>query len=269
MNNITDEIHELLDNKQATVSRQWLDDAMVRYPSSPLPLLLYIQHNKDTDDDSVEFREKLLGKLALMCPDRVALFDAIGEDASRFADFYPPRQVPAKPDTDTTITSFLDRFGNNDAKEIEALNQIIFNPTPDYSTILAAEEEKSVPTEAEISGENVDEKDALINRFIAQSKEKMGHFPAKVVDNPVSATSKPETEAAPLADPVKKKIEPTDDSTFSESLAKIYIKQGKYAKALEIIKNISLKFPEKSIYFADQMRFLKKLILNEQINNKK
>ena len=63
--------------------------------------------------------------------------------------------------------------------------------------------------------------------------------------------------------------ETSDDSTFSESLAKIYIKQGKYSKALEIIKNISLKFPEKSVYFADQIRFLKKLIINEQIKNKK
>ena len=266
-NNISDDIRELFNNQQAAVSRAWLDEAMAKCPSSPLPLLLYLQRNKDADDP--DFREKLLGRLAVMCPDRVALFDAVGEDAERFADFYPKEEMTAKPDTNATIDSFLDRFGNNDAKEIEALNQIIFNPTPDYSTILAAEEEKSVPTEAEMSGEGVDEKDALINRFIAQSKEKMGHFPASVVDNPVSAPAKTEEEQLPPADPVKKKPEAADDSTFSESLAKIYIKQGKYAKALEIIKNISLKFPEKSIYFADQMRFLKKLILNEQINNKK
>ena len=56
---------------------------------------------------------------------------------------------------------------------------------------------------------------------------------------------------------------------LSESLAKIYIKQRKYSKALEIIKTISLKFPEKSIYFADQIRFLQKLIKTETIKNNK
>ncbi|MEG1573936.1 MAG: hypothetical protein RR293_07115 [Bacteroidales bacterium] len=53
-----------------------------------------------------------------------------------------------------------------------------------------------------------------------------------------------------------------DETFFTESLAKIYIRQRKYRRALEIIKNLSLKYPEKNIYFADQMRFLEKLIIN-------
>jgi len=52
-------------------------------------------------------------------------------------------------------------------------------------------------------------------------------------------------------------------STLSESLAKIYIKQRRYAKAYEIISDLSLKFPEKSVYFADQLRFLQKLMINQ------
>jgi len=53
-----------------------------------------------------------------------------------------------------------------------------------------------------------------------------------------------------------------DDTFFTESLAKIYIKQRRYEKALQIIKKLSLKYPEKNIYFADQIRFLEKLIIN-------
>lgn len=53
-----------------------------------------------------------------------------------------------------------------------------------------------------------------------------------------------------------------DESFFTESLAKIYIKQRRYDKALEIINKLSLIYPEKNIYFADQIRFLKKLIDN-------
>ena len=60
--------------------------------------------------------------------------------------------------------------------------------------------------------------------------------------------------------------ESLDESYFTETLAKIYIKQHKYSRALEIIRSLYLKYPEKNIYFADQIRFLEKLIIN---NNSK
>ncbi len=56
--------------------------------------------------------------------------------------------------------------------------------------------------------------------------------------------------------------EEEDDSCFTETLAKIYVKQQRYSKALEIIKKLSLKYPKKNAYFADQIRFLEKLIIN-------
>lgn len=43
----------------------------------------------------------------------------------------------------------------------------------------------------------------------------------------------------------------------------ILIKNHDYEAALEIIMRLSLNNPKKSIYFADQIRFLRKLILNE------
>jgi predicted Zn-dependent protease len=59
----------------------------------------------------------------------------------------------------------------------------------------------------------------------------------------------------------------TDESYFTETLARIYIKQGRYEKALEIIQRLYLNYPKKNAYFADQMRFLEKLIINNK-NNK-
>ncbi|KAA6316466.1 hypothetical protein EZS27_033229, partial [termite gut metagenome] len=56
--------------------------------------------------------------------------------------------------------------------------------------------------------------------------------------------------------------EESDEECFTETLAKIYIKQKKYTKALEIIKNLSMKNSKKDAYFADQIRFLEKLITN-------
>ena len=52
----------------------------------------------------------------------------------------------------------------------------------------------------------------------------------------------------------------SETSFFTETLANIYIKQGKYSKALEIIKRLYLEFPNKNRYFADQIRFLEIII---------
>ena len=150
------------------------------------------------------------------------------------------------PDTDTTIDTFLERYGNNDSKEIELLDRLIFNPIPDYSQVLANEQQDTaIPDDDPLA-----QAATVFDNILAKTK------PAP----PAPSPAKPE--------PVKEPDTSGDDSMLSESLAKIFIKQGKYAKALEIIKNISLKFPEKSIYFADQIRFLQKLILNEEINNR-
>ena len=51
-----------------------------------------------------------------------------------------------------------------------------------------------------------------------------------------------------------------ETSFFTETLANIYIKQGKYDKALEIIRRLCLEYPNKNRYFADQIRFLEKLV---------
>jgi len=55
-----------------------------------------------------------------------------------------------------------------------------------------------------------------------------------------------------------------DDFFFTETLANIYIKQQKYERAYEIIKRLNLNYPEKNIYFANQISFLEKLIINKQ-----
>jgi predicted Zn-dependent protease len=58
------------------------------------------------------------------------------------------------------------------------------------------------------------------------------------------------------------KISLSNEAYFTETLAQIYIRQKRYEKALEIISKLSLKYPEKNIYFADQIRFLEKLIIH-------
>ena len=53
-----------------------------------------------------------------------------------------------------------------------------------------------------------------------------------------------------------------EGSPLSETLAKIHIKQKNYEKALDIMRKLYLLNPEKNRYFADQIRFLEKLVIN-------
>ena len=55
-----------------------------------------------------------------------------------------------------------------------------------------------------------------------------------------------------------------EDAFLTETLAKIYIKQRKYQQAHAIITRLMAQYPEKNRYFADQIRFLDILIVNNK-----
>ena len=76
-----------------------------------------------------------------------------------------------------------------------------------------------------------------------------------------------ESKAAPAPSPASpSEGEDEEDGLLSESLSKIYIQQGHYDKALRIIRSLSLNYPEKSRFFADQIRFLERIIENNTID---
>ncbi|PLX07742.1 MAG: hypothetical protein C0596_09970 [Marinilabiliales bacterium] len=54
-----------------------------------------------------------------------------------------------------------------------------------------------------------------------------------------------------------------DEELFSETLAKIYIKQEHYDKAILTYEKLCLKYPEKNIYFVSQIEKIKELIKNK------
>lgn len=92
-----------------------------------------------------------------------------------------------------------------------------------------------------------DEQDDLIDSFLEAEAEGELFVPdAMPIDLP---------EDDPNA------LEKIKDRAFlTESLAKVYVKQGKYEQALAIFSELNLKFSKKNSYFADQIRYLEKVI---------
>ena len=249
-----EDIKNLATGETCELTREWLEQAMQDAPYSVLPPLFFLKHN------GVKGNEDVLSKLAIIFPDRLALAMQLGEDAGVMADFYPPENLPQTPDTFTTIDRFLDNYSKTSPGEVEAINKAIFNPQPDYADVLAAQEKE----EGGAKLDGGDSQDELINQFIAEQMQ-LGEQAAQT---PI-AVPIDEQEKAEIADEVIDNPTQTDESMLSESLAKMYISRHKYSQALEIIKQLNLKYPKNSIYFADQIRFLTKLVLNETLNDKK
>jgi tetratricopeptide (TPR) repeat protein len=89
---------------------------------------------------------------------------------------------------------------------------------------------------------------SLIDKFLSSD-----HSPIKL--------DKPEREEFPLDSEnqiVAKSVDESDE-LITETLAMIYFQQKKYDKALEAFQKLSLKYPEKSVYFASRIEEIEKL----------
>ncbi len=229
------------------------------YPYFVVPALKALRAEIELSD---ELRKQLRRQLAISVRNRDAISDVLGEDLLNFADFYPQNKTPELT-TNDTIDTFLEKFCGNRKNETDALTKMIFNPTPDYASILAAEEKQSLPSDREMDESQVDERELRINQFIARQKsdksseaDKTNETPTDLGDKSDKSTNSSKGHKVAVSEP--------ESASLTESFAKIMIKNGNYSKALQIITDLSLKNSEKSIYFADQIRFLQKLIINEK-----
>lgn len=217
-----------------------------RYPYFVAPSAMLLKYYSVSLTDGQKSRAAT--EVALASPDPATLYRIADRRAAEFENFYPPAETTREITTDDAISTFLKNYGNDSPEENELLERLIFNPVPDYASVLSAKE-----TEKNKS-ENTDETALRIDAFIRSHADNGTHD--ETVEN---ETATPHHGQHTSTDP---------KSLLSESLAKIYIKQRRYDKAFEIITQLSLNYPEKSCYFADQLRFLRKLIINQTSTTK-
>lgn len=252
------------------MTEEWLLHMKETYPFFPLTEALELQHKGDSM--TPRQRRDAMSRIAISLGDTGAAASIIDPDSHNGA-FYPPQEEPARPSTENTIEKFLSTYGSTGDNETATLEKLIFNPVADYSQQLARD---AAPVD-DTADVDSDSQEARINRFILSMKDSPDgdeevpvELPQPPAPEPAETPRNRRHEKRPAETPLAKAPEqPADNSLLSESLAKIYIKTKRYEHAYEILNRLSLAFPEKNAYFADQLRFLRKLMLAESYRKKR
>lgn len=210
---------------------------------------LYIMHSPSFDEE--------LRKSAIYFNDRKVLFKLVEaahyklkntDDTANQKKYHTTEKDGSR--TISLIDKFLDTIPEDKEKKTEKTKR---KPTPadaavDYVSYLL-ETESEEEKEEDLKNSPLKGQD-LIDNFINNEGGKI-----ELSETP---------DNLPQLENDKTEEKEGDEGVFTETLARIYIKQGQYSKALEIIKRINLNYPKKNVYFADQIRFLEKLIINNK-----
>lgn len=209
------------------------------YPFFQTARLLYVANLYAVHDRS--FGEELR-KAAVFLPDRRALFYMI--EGEHYVIETQENKVDAAADKgkDRTI-SLIDNFLSNQQEDSEQkrVKPTLADLTTDYAAFLVNQDD-AIPDADEapkLRGQN------LIDNFIEVTKGKQRIEMPDLSDD--------EYNFSPA-------ISPEDEEIYTEKMTDIYIKQGRYAEALGILKKICLNNPKKSAYFANQMKLLEVIL---------
>ena len=215
---------------------------LARYPYFQTARLLYLKNLYLLHD--IGFGDELR-RAALYLTDRRVIFSLVESDRYSLEQFERKETVGDANGLDRTlslINAFLTSLPDKTVSSAEVLPVEV---AADYTAYLMRESEETKAVSDEVPpmvGQQ------LIDNFLESSEEQ------PLISSMVEDGEDENQEVL--------SAEEEEEGYFTEVLAKIYVKQQRYSKALEIIQKLNLKYPKKNAYFADQIRFLEKLIIN-------
>lgn len=213
------------------IETKMLKSVTEAYPYFQMAQVFYLEKLKK--DSSFKYN-KQLRKTAAHTRDRSILFEYI-------TSINFPQKFN---NSDQSKTNFFTKAENrtaiqltNDAKKELAIGAPLqFNTSESYSFNQWLQLSAKKPIQRDILPKAPKEnKEDLINKFIENSPK-------------IQPLSKEKNITIPLEENQQ------DSILMTETLAKVYLEQKKYENAIQAYRILSLKYPEKSGFFADQIK---------------
>ena len=250
-----DKFYSYIDSSEAMTleSSEYLSSLVEKYPYFQAVRSLYLKNLKVTGSQA--FDEQFL-KGAPLFPDRRRLFFFLNPIVSSDSKEVRNVEVDSKNESESSFILIEDaQNGNGSLVDITDNSKILETPITGYELLEISETESNGKASSAITvGEYSIEKtanedwktdsltnDDLIDQFIKSNPRLK---PPQIMPQDQEDIS------------LKSLTEPED--LITEPIAKIYLAQGLTDKAISIYEKLSLKYPEKSSYFAGQILEIKK-----------
>lgn len=234
------EVSELIKGKTRLDSDTLVElkELVDRYPFFQTARLLYIVNLFVLR--SKDFVEELK-KGSVFITDRRTLFSII--EGKNYDIEYDVNVLSDRIETEgdenrtiSLIDNFLSAHDETSSGKTTRVSPSIADLTTDYTSFLMQQEDETMQTDDEkpkLKGEE------LIDSFIEETKGKQ------------------RVEIGELASEFKSpEISDEDEEIYTENMVNIYIKQGRYEQALEILRKICLTNPKKTVNFATLIKLL-------------
>ena len=233
----TDTFIELIQNPKNITSdiTLELEEICTTYPYFQAAKSIYLKGLKQNNNHKYN---KVLKETAALTTDRSILFEFINEFSST-----SKKSIPVEKPSDFISDATLAHV-EQDLEIGEPLN-FNKNETHSFNEWLQLSKfepivRKETPSKPSVLRKNID----LIDRFIETNPS----------IQPIQKDTKPLKAS---------KTQLENSGLMTETLAKVYLEQKKYNNAIKAYRILSLKYPEKSGFFADQIKKIEFLKINK------
>lgn len=218
-----------------------------------------------------EIHEKVIASPEVSEEDMVGMVwhaqDATATEVSQPVDDSPkPEASIETPDEPATREAMVAAIASVIEKDVEAWNDS--DPAPAGNEDVQAPEEKADPVVNVPPVGGVGQPTSLFGQWLQQRARETGFGQPALAEQGAAALieaflAKGDVRIGPVRDSLETTEEwaaqglVEDPSLVTETMAKLYAQQGQIGRARKAYKLLALKYPEKSVYFAAQLKKLR------------